>query len=75
YIAVEFAGIFHGFGGAVTQLYRGPLFLRGFDDDVRAFLAEEMGKKGVDLRFNTNLREIAKTPAGLRCTLSDGSTL
>ncbi len=75
YIAVEFAGIFNGFGSAVTQLYRGPLFLRGFDDDARAFLAEEMVKKGVDLRFNTNLREIAKTPAGLRCTLSDGSTL
>ena len=35
YIAVEFAGIFHGLGAEVIQLYRGPLFLRGFDDDVR----------------------------------------
>ena len=32
YIAVEFAGIFNGLGAQVTQLYRGPLFLRGFDD-------------------------------------------
>ena len=39
YIAVEFAGILHGLGARVTQLYRGPLFLRGFDDDVRAHLA------------------------------------
>jgi len=39
YIAVEFAGILHGLGVEVTQLYRGELFLRGFDDDVRCALA------------------------------------
>ena len=42
YIAVEFAGIFHGMGASVTQLYRGPLFMRGFDDDVRRVLADQM---------------------------------
>ena len=36
YIAVEFAGIFNGLGAKTTQLYRGPLFLRGFDADIRA---------------------------------------
>ncbi len=36
YIALEFAGIFNGLGCDTTQLYRGPLFLRGFDDDERA---------------------------------------
>ena len=60
YIAVEFAGIFHGLGSKVTQLYRGPHFLRGFDNDVRTFLAEEMRKKGVDLRFNANIARIEK---------------
>ena len=40
YIAVEFAGIFHGLGAHVTQLYRGPLFLRGFDTDLRHELAD-----------------------------------
>ena len=55
YIAVEFAGIFNGLGVDVTQLYRGPVFLRGFDDDVRHFLADEMRKKGIDLRFNHNV--------------------
>ncbi len=39
YIAAEFAGIFHGLGAEVVHLYRGPLFLRGFDDDVRRVLA------------------------------------
>ncbi|NKC15802.1 MAG: glutathione-disulfide reductase [Gammaproteobacteria bacterium] len=75
YIAVEFAGIFNGLGASVTQLYRGPQFLRGFDDEVRGFLAEEMIKKGVDLRFNANIARIDKNEAGLRATLEDGSTL
>ena len=72
YIAVEFAGIFHGMGVEVTQLYRGPHFLRGFDDDVRDFLADEMRKKGIDLRFNANIARIDKrrrrpaTPASAR---------
>jgi glutathione reductase (NADPH) len=75
YIAVEFAGIFHGMGAAVSQLYRGDLFLRGFDDDVRTALAEEMRKQGIDLRFRSDVTQIEKTPAGLRIALSDGSTL
>jgi glutathione reductase (NADPH) len=75
YIAVEFASIFHGYGAEVTQLYRGPLFLRGFDDDVRGFLADEMGKKGIDLRFNLTIDRIEKTSGGLQATLSDGTTL
>jgi glutathione reductase (NADPH) len=75
YIAVEFASIFHGMGAAVTQLYRGDLFLRGFDDDVRSTLAEEMRKQGVDLRFRSDVKRIEKGPAGLRIALTDGGTL
>jgi glutathione reductase (NADPH) len=52
YIAVEFAGIFHGLGAEVSLVYRGPLFLRGFDQDIRATLAGEMVKRGIELRFN-----------------------
>ena len=76
YIAVEFAGIMSGLGAEVTQLYRGPLFLRGFDDDVRMVLAEEIRKKGVDLRFQTNVTAIEQRSGGrLRVTLTDGSTI
>ena len=71
YIAVEFAGIFHGLGVEVTQLYRGPRFLRGFDDDIRERLAIEMRRKGIDLRFNANLdavlKEDGRTIACLEC--------
>ena len=75
YIAVEFAGIFHGMGAATTQLYRGDLFLRGFDGDVRRALASEMKKRGIDLRFGSDVTRIEKTGGGLRLTLSDGSRL
>ena len=50
YIACEFASIFHGLGSQVTQLYRGEQVLRGFDADVRNFVAAEMVRAGVDLR-------------------------
>ncbi|MFQ5668683.1 MAG: glutathione-disulfide reductase [Candidatus Binatia bacterium] len=73
YIAVEFAGIFHGLGASVTQLYRGPLFLRGFDDDVRSALASEMRKRGIDLRFQLNVERIECAGGCLRATLSDGT--
>ena len=75
YIAVEFAGIFNGLGSDVVQVYRGPLFLRGFDDDVRAHLAGEIRKHGVDLRFDTNVTKIEKVDTGLRVTLTDDSQL
>ncbi|MFT5484154.1 MAG: glutathione reductase (NADPH) [Halieaceae bacterium] len=64
YIAVEFAGILHGLGVDVTQFYRGPLFLRGFDQDCRQFLAQEMKKKGINLQFNSNVRELEKQADG-----------
>src|SRR5438105_4789137 len=47
YIAVEFAGIFHGLGSQVTLVYRGENILRGFDNDVREHLRSEMEKRGI----------------------------
>jgi glutathione reductase (NADPH) len=75
YIGVEFAGIFHGLGSEVTQLYRGPLFLRGFDDDCRWALAGEMKRRGIDLRFSAEIKQIEKLGNGLRATLKDGTTI
>jgi glutathione reductase (NADPH) len=65
YIACEFASIFRGLGASVTQLYRGEQVLRGFDDDVRHFIAAEMRKKGVDLRLGADVAGIARTEQGL----------
>lgn len=75
YIAVEFAGIFNGLGAAVTQVHRGPQLLRGFDGDVRTFLADEMTQKGIDLCLNAQVAAIVKTGKGLQAVLDDGRTL
>jgi glutathione reductase (NADPH) len=75
YIACEFASIFNGLGSKVTQLYRGGQVLRGFDGEVREFLAHEMRKTGVDLRVATDVRAIHERAHGLEVTLLDGSTL
>jgi glutathione reductase (NADPH) len=75
YIAVEFAGILAGLGVETTLLYRGDLFLRGFDGDVRRFMVDEMRKKGVDLRFNTNIESVQNVDTQYHVCLTDGSTL
>ncbi|MDH5539999.1 MAG: glutathione-disulfide reductase, partial [Rhizobacter sp.] len=75
YIACEFASIFRGLGAQVTQLYRGEQVLRGFDDDLRHFVAGEMRKKGVDLRTLAEVQGIAEAGGALRVSLRDGSAL
>lgn len=75
YIAVEFAGILAGLGVETTLLYRGDLFLRGFDDDVRRFTEQEMRKKGVDLRFNVTIESIEQKDANYVAQLNNGDTL
>ena len=75
YIAVEFAGIMKGLGAQVTQLYRGPHFLRGFDDDLRHFLCDEMRKKGIDVRFNSTVERIEKRDDDYCAELADGTEI
>ncbi|MEK0363198.1 glutathione-disulfide reductase [Pseudomonas sp. CBC3] len=76
YIAVEFASIFHGCGADTKLLYRGELFLRGFDGSLRDHLKDEMIKKDIDLQFNADIARIDKqTDGSLLATLKDGRTL
>lgn len=76
YIAVEFAGIFHGLGAKTSLLYRGEMFLRGFDGAVRKHLHEELVKRGMDVQFNADIERIDKQADGsLKATLKDGREL
>ena len=79
YIASEFASIFAGLGSKVTQLYRGEQILRGFDDDVRNFVAAEMRKKGVVLHTQAQVMGIERVggagAGALQVTLADGTVL
>ena len=75
YVACEFSSLLNGLGVEVHQLYRGPLFLRGFDRDIREALAEEMRAEGIDLRFDADAERIEKTREGFLVVSSDGRTI
>lgn len=76
YIAVEFAGIFAGLGCASHLAYRGPLILRGFDNDVREMVATEIAKKGVQLHLQANVVRIDRqSDDSLRVEFDNDSTL
>lgn len=76
YIAVEFAGIFKGLGVDSHLAYRGPLFLRGFDQDVREAVATELDKKAIQLHFNSDITHISQNPAGdFTATCANGETI
>ena len=64
YIAVELAGILNGLGSQVTLGYRGDLFLRGFDRDLRGHLRDQMAQKGVALRFGANVTQVEPAAGG-----------
>ncbi|KQV58463.1 MULTISPECIES: glutathione-disulfide reductase [unclassified Caulobacter] len=75
YIAVEFAGIFNGLGVQTTLLYRGANILRGFDDDVRSHLADELEKRGIKVVLGCAHKSIEKGEDGtLLSTLSNDLT-
>jgi glutathione reductase (NADPH) len=71
YIAVEFAGIFHGLGSEVTLVYRKDNILRGFDDDVREHLRNEMTKRGIRIVTHNIVEAVEKVDHGLCVSLSD----
>lgn len=76
YIAVEFAGIFAGLGAKTDLIYRGDLFLRGFDQEVREFTAKEVAKKHVNLNFNCDITSIVKqTDGSLLISTNDGQQI
>lgn len=72
YIASEFAGVFNGLGTNVTQYYRGAQILRGFDDEARGLIADEMTQRGVDLHLGTNVLEMSECDEGIRVMATNG---
>ena len=72
YIACEFAGILNGLGVEVTQYYRGAQILRGFDEEARGLISEEMIQNGVDLHLGTNIIEMEEVEGGFRVKSTNG---
>src|SRR3954467_2443925 len=75
YIALEFAGIFAGFGSDVTVIYRGDNILRGFDEDVRKHLRAEMEKQGITIITGCTVDKVDKHGHEFTTHLSNGSSI
>ncbi|MBU6425596.1 MAG: glutathione-disulfide reductase [Rhodospirillales bacterium] len=75
YIAVEFAGVFAGLGVETHLVYRQPLPLRGFDEDLRLCLANELAANNVILHPDCVPKSIAMENGQKSLALSDLSVL
>jgi glutathione reductase (NADPH) len=75
YIALEFAGIFAGFGSDVTLIYRGDNVLRGFDEDVRTHVRSEMEKNGITILTGCTIDKVDKHGKEFTSHLSNGSSI
>jgi glutathione reductase (NADPH) len=75
YIAVEFAGIFHGFGAQVAIVSRGEQLLSAFDRELGQHLARELSKQGIAIRCRTTALAIERRGGELHTGLDDGSAL
>ncbi|KAH7442433.1 hypothetical protein KP509_03G088200 [Ceratopteris richardii] len=65
YIALEFAGIFNGLGSEVHVFIRGNKVLRGYDEEIRDFLADQMTLRGINFHFEESPLAIEKSSDGL----------
>jgi glutathione reductase (NADPH) len=75
YIALEFAGIFAGFGSDVTMVYRGDNVLRGFDEDVRIHVRAETEKQGITVLTGCTIDKVDKHGREFTSHLSNGSSI
>ncbi len=75
YIGVEFAGIFAGLGAETHLIYRQPLPLRGFDEDLRLGLAEALSENGVILHPDTIPTSVTEADGEKHVALSDLTVL
>jgi glutathione reductase (NADPH) len=75
YIAVEFACIFAGLGSEVTLVYRGDNILRGFDDDVREHLRNEMRARGITVTCGHTVAAAERAGEEYVVRLSDRTTI
>jgi len=75
YIALEFAGIFAGYGSDVTVIYRGDNILRGFDEDVRKHVRAEMEKQGITILTGCTIDKVDKHGNEFTTHLSNGSSI
>ncbi|EOX94573.1 Glutathione reductase isoform 2 [Theobroma cacao] len=64
YIALEFAGIFNGLTSEVHIFIRQKKVLRGFDEEIRDFVGEQMSLRGIEFHTEESPQAIVKSADG-----------
>ncbi|KAL2541203.1 Glutathione reductase [Abeliophyllum distichum] len=64
YIAVEFAGIFNGLKTEVHVFIRQKKVLRGFDEEIRDFVGEQISLRGIEFHTEELPQAILKSSDG-----------
>ncbi|KAK5783972.1 hypothetical protein PVK06_038490 [Gossypium arboreum] len=64
YIALEFAGIFNGLTSEVHVFIRQKRVLRGFDEEIRDFVGEQMALRGIQFHTEESPQAIVKSADG-----------
>ncbi|KAG5229765.1 glutathione reductase [Salix suchowensis] len=75
YIALEFAGIFNGLKSDVHVFIRQKKVLRGFDEEIRDFVAEQMSLRGIELHTEESPQAIIKSADGSLSLKSNKGTV
>ncbi|XP_052149816.1 glutathione reductase, chloroplastic-like [Oryza glaberrima] len=75
YIALEFAGIFNGLKSEVHVFIRQKKVLRGFDEEVRDFIAEQMSLRGITFHTEQSPQAITKSNDGLLSLKTNKETI
>ena len=75
YIGLELAAICARLGVETHLVVRRDLPLSGFDDDIRARVAEELPKCGLHIHFGRSITELEAVAGGARARLSDGTSI
>ncbi|MBI0435685.1 glutathione-disulfide reductase [Roseomonas sp. KE0001] len=75
YIALEFASLLRGLGAEVDLVYRQPLPLRGFDEDLREAMAEALINQGIRLHPGQEMAALERAEGGIRLTTRQGLSL
>lgn len=74
YIALEFAGIFNGLGAQTHLVHRSDHVLRGFDEDIRPFVQEQVANRGVNMHMSRTVEQVEKQADGsYQVTLNCGT--
>jgi glutathione reductase (NADPH) len=75
YISVEFAGIFRALGAETHIIYRRPLPLYGFDQDMREGLLDAFTEQGIIFHGSSHLRKLEADGDERILTFGDNETL